>query len=63
MRSTDNKNFMILASSVHEFSQSTTYGAERTSKIIENAKRHNMTIIPPKDEKPSINGYRYMVRK
>jgi hypothetical protein len=22
-----------------------------------------MTIIPPKDEKPSINGYRDMVRK
>jgi hypothetical protein len=72
MRPTHNKNFMILllASSIHDmaksrFSQSATYGAERRSKIIESAKRHDMTIIPPKDEKPSINRYRYgyMVRK
>jgi hypothetical protein len=31
-------------------------------KIIERAKKaqwHDMTIIPPEDETPSINGYRY----
>jgi hypothetical protein len=38
------------------FPQSATYGAERRSKIIESDWNY-MTIIPPKDEKPSINGY------
>jgi hypothetical protein len=50
-RPTHNKNFMILASSVHDiaksrFSQSATCVAERRSKIIESAKRHNGTIWP-----------------
>jgi hypothetical protein len=35
---------------------------EKSSKV-HNGAWHYMAIIPPKDEKPSINGYRDMVRK